>query len=235
MPCFGTRSGHTSHAGAAIAANALVFASAIVPLVAQQAPLDTPASRPEPAACPRATSAPGPFSLEQMLSYAYIEELVTSPTQPRLAWVTVRAGVRNVWAAAGPDYAAHQLTDYRADDGQELTNLSISGDGKFVVFVRGGDHDANWDARRRRTAKPEPFAHAAQSPSLGGGARQWRRALRAEAARRRRSARAFAARRSRRLPQGQSAQHRPHRRIGPGKIPGVRARHEQLTRVVTQR
>jgi dipeptidyl aminopeptidase/acylaminoacyl peptidase len=114
--------------GVAIAANALVIASAIAPLAAQQAP-----------------KARDPFSLEQMLSYPYIEELVTSPTQPRLAWVTVRAGVRNVWAASGPDYAAHQLTDYRADDGQELTNLSISGDGRFVVFVRGGDHDANWD------------------------------------------------------------------------------------------
>ena len=51
--------------GAAIAANALVFASAIVPLAAQQAPPDA-----------RATSAPGSFSLEQMLSYPYIDGVV---------------------------------------------------------------------------------------------------------------------------------------------------------------
>ena len=131
---------------AAIAANALVIASAIVPLAAQQA-----------------RKAPDPFSLEQMLSYPFIEELATSPTQPRLAWVTVRAGVRNVWAASGPDYAAHQLTDYRADDGQELTNLSISGDGKFVVFVRGGDHDANWEPEGG--VQPNP-SHSPTQPKV---------------------------------------------------------------------
>jgi len=133
--------------GAAIAANALLLASAAPPLAAQQAPPAAPGARPASRRLlSHDTPAPGAFSLEQMLSYPYIEELAASPTQPRFAWVTVRAGVRNVWAASGPDYAPHQLTDYRNDDGQELTNLSISSDGKFVVYVRGGDHDANWDA-----------------------------------------------------------------------------------------
>ena len=149
--------------GAAIAATALVIAGAIAPLAAQQAPPAAPASRPGARVPARATPAPSPFSLEQMLSYPYIEELVTSPTQPRLAWVTVRAGVRNVWAASGPDYAAHQLTDYRSDDGQELTNLSISGDGKFVVFVRGGDHDANWDPEGG--VQPNP-SHSPTQPKV---------------------------------------------------------------------
>ena len=31
-----------------------------------------------------------------------------------------------------------------ADDGQELTNLVIANDDAHVVYVRGGDHDANW-------------------------------------------------------------------------------------------
>jgi dipeptidyl aminopeptidase/acylaminoacyl peptidase len=32
------------------------------------------------------------------------------------------------------------------DDGQELTSLSISSDGKYVVYVRGGDHGSNWES-----------------------------------------------------------------------------------------
>ena len=30
------------------------------------------------------------------------------------------------------------------DDGQELVHLCISPDGKYVVYVRGGDADGNW-------------------------------------------------------------------------------------------
>src|SRR5947209_14991366 len=71
----------------------------------------------------RATGAPASFSLEQILSYPYTEELTASPTQSRLAWVFVRSGVRNVWAASGPDFTARQITNYHDDDGQELTNL----------------------------------------------------------------------------------------------------------------
>ena len=115
------------------------------------------------AAPPSVSRADGSFSLEQILSYPYTEELTTSATQSRLAWVLVRAGVRNIWGASGPDFTARQLTNYRDDDGQELTNLSISSDGKFVVFVRGGDHDANWDAEGG--LQPNP-AHSPVQPKV---------------------------------------------------------------------
>src|SRR5262249_61246480 len=42
------------------------------------------------------------------------------------------------------DFKARRLTDYRDDDGQELTNLVFSHDGNHIVYVRGGDHDSNW-------------------------------------------------------------------------------------------
>jgi dipeptidyl aminopeptidase/acylaminoacyl peptidase len=133
--------------GAALVASALMIGTAAAPLPAQTArAADPPAQPTSIRTMARAALTPGAFSLEQILSYPYVEEMVASPTQARFAWVVVRGGVRNVWGAAGPDFTPHQLTDYRADDGQELTNLSISGDGRFVVFVRGGDHDANWDA-----------------------------------------------------------------------------------------
>jgi dipeptidyl aminopeptidase/acylaminoacyl peptidase len=150
--------------GAANVAHAAMVGAALAPLAAQQTSPAAPVARPPARSIlTRVTSAPATFSLEQMLSYPYIEELVTSPTQSRLAWVTVRAGVRNIWVASGPDFAAHQLTDYRDDDGQELTNLSISADGKFVVFVRGGDHDANWDPEAG--VQPNP-SHSPAAPKV---------------------------------------------------------------------
>jgi len=54
-------------------------------------------------------------------------------------------GKRNVYVAEGPDFKPRKLTNYANDDGQEITSLAISADGKWVVFVRGGDHGSNWD------------------------------------------------------------------------------------------
>ena len=54
-------------------------------------------------------------------------------------------GKRNVYVAEGPDFTPKKLTHFTKDDGQEISSLAISEDGKWVVFVRGGDHGANWD------------------------------------------------------------------------------------------
>jgi dipeptidyl aminopeptidase/acylaminoacyl peptidase len=97
-----------------------------------------------PARAPLAAQQAGAFSLNQLLGYPYPSELTASATSSRLAWVLNERGVRNVWVAEGPDFVARELTRNRSDDGQELTNLAITRDGKTVVYVRGGDHDANW-------------------------------------------------------------------------------------------
>jgi dipeptidyl aminopeptidase/acylaminoacyl peptidase len=88
---------------------------------------------------------PAPFTLEQLKSYPFPTELTASATGSRLAWALDERGLRNVWVAEAPDYKPRQLTAYTRDDGQEITSLSISADGKQVVYVRGGDHGANWD------------------------------------------------------------------------------------------
>jgi len=89
---------------------------------------------------------PGGFSLAQVLSYPYPVEVIAAPTGARLAWVLDERGVRNIWTAAAPDWTPKQLTRYDRDDGQELTQLTFSHDGTTLVYVRGGDHDANWPA-----------------------------------------------------------------------------------------
>jgi dipeptidyl aminopeptidase/acylaminoacyl peptidase len=73
------------------------------------------------------------------------------------------AGVRNVWVADGPAFKAHQVTQYTQDDGQEITQLTFSPDGTHLVYVRGGDHDANWPADGK--LQPDP-ASSPEEPKV---------------------------------------------------------------------
>lgn len=96
------------------------------------------------AACTLTTAlAAQSFTLEQIRSYPFPSELTSSGS--RLAWAVNEQGRRNVYVADGPHYQARRLTNYQQDDGQEITSLAISPDGRYVVFVRGGEHGSNWD------------------------------------------------------------------------------------------
>ncbi len=77
--------------------------------------------------------------------YPFTTELTASATGERIAWAMNEEGRRNVYVAEGPAFTPRKLTAFTTDDGQEITSLSISTDGQWVVFVRGGDHGANWD------------------------------------------------------------------------------------------
>ncbi|HET9513668.1 MAG TPA: prolyl oligopeptidase family serine peptidase [Gemmatimonadales bacterium] len=92
-----------------------------------------------------AQQVPGSFTVEQVKSYPFPAELTASGTGSRIAWTFNEQGQRNIWVAEGPAFTPRRLTGYSDDDGQELTSLSISADGKWVVYVRGGDHGSNWD------------------------------------------------------------------------------------------
>src|SRR5215831_6115507 len=85
------------------------------------------------------------FTLEQVLSSPFPSDLVAAPTGERIAWVFNAQGKRNVWVGEGPDFKARQLTQYNQDDGQELTDLSFTRDGKWLVYVRGGGPNASGD------------------------------------------------------------------------------------------
>ena len=85
------------------------------------------------------------FTLESIKSYPFPTELTTSSSGSRIAWAMDEQGKRNVYVAEGPDFKPRKITNYANDDGQEITSLQISSDGKWVVFVRGGDHGSNWD------------------------------------------------------------------------------------------
>ena len=90
------------------------------------------------------TPAPS-LTFEQVASYPFPNELTAASAANRLAWAFNEQGRRNIWVAEGPAFAARKLTRYDTDDGQELTSVSLTPKGDRVVYVRGGDHGANWD------------------------------------------------------------------------------------------
>src|SRR5690349_19121773 len=53
------------------------------------------------------TRRPAPaFTLDQVLSYPFPEHLVASPAGARVAWTFNERGVRNIYTAAAPEFAA---------------------------------------------------------------------------------------------------------------------------------
>ena len=109
-----------------------------------------------------AGAAPPALTLEQVLSYPFVSGLVASEKGDRFAWVENVRGVRNIWFALGTGSEPRQLTRYTADDGQELTQLSFSRDGSELLYVRGGDHDANWPAEGNLAPNPDNSASEAK-------------------------------------------------------------------------
>jgi len=93
---------------------------------------------------PDASAAAG-FTLEQVMQYPFPSELNAASRANRIVWVLNERGVRNLYVAEGPAFVARRLTNYSQDDGQELTSVQLTPDGRSVVYVRGGDHGSNFD------------------------------------------------------------------------------------------
>src|SRR5262249_24773040 len=83
------------------------------------------------------------FTVEDILGLPQPDNLVASPSGSAIAWTFNERGARNIYVAQAPDFAPRRVTSTSEDDGQELTNLSFSKDGKTIVYVRGGDHGSN--------------------------------------------------------------------------------------------
>ena len=109
----------------------VVERSALVPLVAL-------ASTIAMALLPRNMPAqlPQKFSIRSALSAPFPTELIASPTGS-MAWVFDAEGVRNVWVAEPPAYAARSVTPYSSDVGLDIGTPEWRPDGRGLVFVRG--------------------------------------------------------------------------------------------------
>jgi dipeptidyl aminopeptidase/acylaminoacyl peptidase len=113
------------------------------------------------------------FSMAQVLHYPFATELAAAEHGDVIAWVCNLDGVRNIWMARGPNFTAAKVTDYAQDDGQEITQLTFSPDGTRLVFVLGGDHDANWPAEGNLSPDPssspqQPVTAIWAIPATGG-------------------------------------------------------------------
>jgi dipeptidyl aminopeptidase/acylaminoacyl peptidase len=118
-------------------------------------------------------SAAAEFSMAQVLHYPFATELASAEHGDVIAWVCNLDGVRNIWMARGPNFSAAKVTDFGQDDGQEITQLTFSPDGTRLVFVLGGDHDANWPAEGNLSPDPssspqQPVTAIWAVPANGG-------------------------------------------------------------------
>src|SRR5690242_20178024 len=76
------------------------------------------------------------FTLEQVMSSPIPSNLVAAKRGGRVAWVFNTKGVRNLWIADAPNFAARQVTHYSEDDGVPIASLRITPDGRTLVYVR---------------------------------------------------------------------------------------------------
>src|SRR5262249_25468669 len=106
---------------------------------------------------------------EQFLSVAYPSDLVSAKKADRVAWIAYDRGMRNVYAAAAPDFKAVRITKFLNDDGVILSELEISDDGSLVTFVRGSEPNRQgWIANPSSNPDgPERAVWAAKTDGTG--------------------------------------------------------------------
>lgn len=85
------------------------------------------------------------FSMEEVISNPFPSNLSASTQTDRIVWAFNEEGHRNLFVAEGSKYKTRQLTSYNSDDGQALSSVSISADGNWIVYIRGGDFGSNWN------------------------------------------------------------------------------------------
>ncbi len=76
------------------------------------------------------------FTVQEALSAPFMNQLTAAPAKARVAWFVDQEGKRNVWVAS-PAEAAHSITHYTEDDGQDIDDLTWSPDAEAVAYTRG--------------------------------------------------------------------------------------------------
>ncbi|HTA40906.1 MAG TPA: alpha/beta fold hydrolase [Bryobacteraceae bacterium] len=78
------------------------------------------------------------FTIDQVLSAPFPDDLVASPKGDAVAWVANAAGVRNIQVATSPAWTAAPVTRFTTDDGQDLDEIAWKPDSSGLIFTRGG-------------------------------------------------------------------------------------------------
>ena len=96
------------------------------------------------------------FTLEQVLSSPFPSQLRSAANANRIVWAVNQKGVRNIWIADAPAFVARQVTNYSADDGQAISSVRLTPDGKTVVYVRGTETNKAGDVANPASAVHQP-------------------------------------------------------------------------------
>jgi dipeptidyl aminopeptidase/acylaminoacyl peptidase len=104
---------------------------------------------------PRVAAQAPAFALDDVLTFPFPDNLVAAPRGALIAWTSNERGARNIYVAEGPDFRARRVTPYEGDQGQELTSLRVTSDGRTIVYVRGGDHGSNFPAEGNLAPNPD--------------------------------------------------------------------------------
>lgn len=105
------------------------------------------------------------------MSFAFPSSLTASPRDGKIAWVLDERGARNIWVAEAPAYKGRRLTNFTADDGQEIDELSWLPNAKALVYVRGGDFETHRE-NPNPASSPDAVEQAIWLASLDGSAPQ---------------------------------------------------------------
>lgn len=97
------------------------------------------------------------LKLQDLLSYPHPSNLCSDPQSGKIAWTFNKEGLRNIYISADKGNTYTKLTNFDKDDGQEISNMSFSPDGQWLVFMRGGEPSGNWSesAPVNPTSSPE--------------------------------------------------------------------------------
>jgi len=89
----------------------------------------------------------------------FASTIVSAPAANAVAFVLNTRGVRNIWVTDSTRAQARMVTAFTEDDGQDITSLAFSADGRTLLFVRGG-------AANRAGEIPNPTSDPAGAEQL---------------------------------------------------------------------
>ncbi len=111
------------------------------------------------------------LSIDRIASAPFPYGMVAASVGDAVAWIYNERGARNVWVAepsSSGAYQARSVTAYTGDDGIDIADLRWSGDGRWLVYTRGGDSGGR-DAVNPLSLPAGPKAGAIWAAPLDGG------------------------------------------------------------------
>jgi dipeptidyl aminopeptidase/acylaminoacyl peptidase len=108
------------------------------------------------------------FTIEEVLSAPFPYGLTSASHAPHVAWVFDNKGERNIWVASSPDFVPRQVTHYKGDEGQPITSVRFTPDGKTVAYARGSETNKESTSANPQSLTKMPKQQAWAADVSGG-------------------------------------------------------------------